>query len=122
MTSSGATGRPGRCRISALPSALACRGILGDLWRGRALAVFLDYDGTLAPIVPAPTTATRRTVRPGPASVGIGAGIGEAGRGAPDITCREVFPDTACRAVPLAAMGVGAFGALGLSRLFRSSR
>ncbi|HSR25838.1 MAG TPA: trehalose-phosphatase [Candidatus Eisenbacteria bacterium] len=44
-------------RIGDLPDALAHRAELGRRLAGRRLAVFLDYDGTLAPIVDRPEEA-----------------------------------------------------------------
>jgi len=44
--------------IEALPSALARREEIARRLRGRRMAVFLDYDGTLTPIVSRPELAT----------------------------------------------------------------
>ncbi len=46
-----------RRRPEDLPDALEARPELEEQLRGRQLAVFLDYDGTLAPIVPHPDRA-----------------------------------------------------------------
>jgi alpha,alpha-trehalase len=43
-------------RIDRLPSALAA-GVLGEILGGRSPALFLDYDGTLTPIVDRPADA-----------------------------------------------------------------
>lgn len=47
-----------RPAIRDLPSPLAREGELAGLLAGRRPAVFLDYDGTLTPIVPDPAAAT----------------------------------------------------------------
>ena len=61
-------GRIARRRLDALPSARDRRGELADRLAERQPAVFLDYDGTLTPIVEDPAaadldTATRETLR-----------------------------------------------------------
>jgi alpha,alpha-trehalase len=43
--------------VAALPSALTCLPAIAERLRGRRLGVFLDYDGTLTPIVPRPQDA-----------------------------------------------------------------
>lgn len=43
--------------ISGLPDALAARREIAERLRGRRVAVFLDYDGTLSPIVDDPAAA-----------------------------------------------------------------
>jgi trehalose 6-phosphate phosphatase len=54
-------------RLGELPPARPARELLGERVRGRPLAVFLDYDGTLTPIVDDPdearlTPAMRATI------------------------------------------------------------
>lgn len=44
-------------RLDQVPSALACLDVLMARLRGRRVALFLDYDGTLTPIVPLPEQA-----------------------------------------------------------------
>lgn len=46
-----------RRRIGDLPSALGDQWLVGDHLRGRTPAIFLDYDGTLTPIVRRPEDA-----------------------------------------------------------------
>jgi trehalose 6-phosphate phosphatase len=46
-----------RRRLGELPPARPARELLGERVRGRAFAVFLDYDGTLTPIVDDPDDA-----------------------------------------------------------------
>jgi len=61
-------GRPAPATTDTLPSALACFTELSGRLQDRQPAVFLDYDGTLTPIVDRPEAALisepmRRTVR-----------------------------------------------------------
>lgn len=68
MTSSNQGGDRTEASGSALPDALACFSEIAGRLAGRRLAVFLDYDGTLTPIVARPELAlleeaTRSAIR-----------------------------------------------------------
>jgi len=43
--------------VDNLPSAWACKEVIGKRIEGKSIAVFVDYDGTLTPIVDDPTKA-----------------------------------------------------------------
>ena len=58
MTDAPATGAPVRRPVREIPSALDGFADLAQRLSGRAPAIFLDYDGTLTPIVERPEMAT----------------------------------------------------------------
>lgn len=58
--------QPAPRNLSAVPDALGAWDTVAALLRGRRLAVFLDFDGTLSPIVDRPDDA-RMTLSGGPA-------------------------------------------------------
>jgi len=77
-------------RISELPDAIAARAEIADRLRDRRLAVFLDYDGVLSPIVEDPGAAviddrTRDVVR---RLAGVATTAVVSGRDAPDVRDR----------------------------------